>query len=592
MKRLWLIAAALLVSAPALAQMGGGGVSYIPGFSLGPSGVDVYVYGATGNGVVDDRAAIQKAIDAVPLTGGVLNFRPGSTYAIGAAGLHFTNYTNLEVNFNGAQFQALADSTQNDNVGGFATILFTNCTNCRVHGGNYDGKTFKASFLAFTGCTDDEIYSNYSTNVGSTASYQFGSNNSTRLRWHDNVAASPTGGSAVRGFWLGNSNVGFIDTDTMFGPNNKAISNTATGFVFEAAGAQVFGNYALNNAGAGFISSTATGSQSVDHNFVGNTAIGNTFHGYQTDIVSSVPILRLSLVGNRFEGNAAACMYLNFAQFFSVTGNLCLNNDTVGPNQEITVLGTSNQGSITGNTILANSSANAGGINFSAAITSTYTDISITGNNVTCGGTAQGVAIQAITANSTTVKRLVISDNVVSTCATGISLRATAAGDVWDDISVIGNTINNMGTAFLKFTSSTANQITKVRAIGNSGGISLDANTVLIENFGNTWNVALTAPTISSGFGTSPSVTQNNGYRSFSVNVGTGGTASTGAVGLPAAAHGWACTAADVTTPTGDLTQQTGSTTTTASFTNYVRTTGVAGAWTASDILQISCNPN
>lgn len=101
-----------------------------------------------------------------------------------------------------------------------------------------------------------------------------------------------------------------------------------------------------------------------------------------------------------------------------------------------------------------------------------------------------------------------------------------------------------------------------------------------------------TTPTISSGFGTSPSITANKGPASFSVNVGTGGAASTGVIALPLAAHGWACSSADVTTPATNLTQQTGSSTTTATFTNYVRTTGVAGAWTASDVLQIGCSPN
>src|SRR5712671_6226574 len=244
------------------------------------------IFGAVGDGVTDDTAAIQRAIAGLA-NGQALTCLPNSTYAIGAVGVHFTSLSNLDVNFNGAHFVSLATSMQNDGMGGF---------------------------IALTGCTDCEVYGNYSTNVGNTSPYQFGSNNSTRTRWHGNVAASPqAGGTGVRGFWLGNSNVGFIDTDTICGPNNKAISNTASGFVIEAAGAQVFGNYALSNAGSGFLSSTATGSQSVDHNFIGNTAIGNTFHGYQTDVTSSVPVLRVTLSGNRFEGNVSSAMYLNYA---------------------------------------------------------------------------------------------------------------------------------------------------------------------------------------------------------------------------------------------------------------------------------------
>lgn len=97
-----------------------------------------------------------------------------------------------------------------------------------------------------------------------------------------------------------------------------------------------------------------------------------------------------------------------------------------------------------------------------------------------------------------------------------------------------------------------------------------------------------TAPTVS-GFGTSPSVPANNGTCAFTIDVGTGGVASTGTVTLPAAANGWVCNAQDVTTPAMFITSQTGGTSTTATFTNYSRTTGLAIAWTASDILRVSC---
>lgn len=97
-----------------------------------------------------------------------------------------------------------------------------------------------------------------------------------------------------------------------------------------------------------------------------------------------------------------------------------------------------------------------------------------------------------------------------------------------------------------------------------------------------------TAPTVT-GFGSSPSVPNNNGTSAFTVNVGTGGTANTGSVTLPAAATGWVCTAQDVTTPASFVTAQTGGTTTTATFANYSRTTGLITAWTASDVLRVSC---
>lgn len=99
-------------------------------------------------------------------------------------------------------------------------------------------------------------------------------------------------------------------------------------------------------------------------------------------------------------------------------------------------------------------------------------------------------------------------------------------------------------------------------------------------------------PTISSGFGTGAALSATPQASSFSINVGTGGTVSTGVIGLPTAPHGWSCTTNDVTTPAGNDTVQTGSSTTTASLTNYSRTAGTATAWTASDVIQISCFPN
>jgi hypothetical protein len=96
-----------------------------------------------------------------------------------------------------------------------------------------------------------------------------------------------------------------------------------------------------------------------------------------------------------------------------------------------------------------------------------------------------------------------------------------------------------------------------------------------------------TAPTISSGFGTSPTIPSNNGTFVFTINVGTGGAATTGVVALPAATTGWHLSCDDITTKsaTVDSTVQTGvGTTTTVPIGNFT-SGGIAGAWVASDIL-------
>jgi hypothetical protein len=99
-----------------------------------------------------------------------------------------------------------------------------------------------------------------------------------------------------------------------------------------------------------------------------------------------------------------------------------------------------------------------------------------------------------------------------------------------------------------------------------------------------------TAPTISAGFGTGASIIGNNGTAAFAINVGTGGTASSGTIGLPTSAGGWVCTCEDQTTTSATVNRckQTNGTVSSAVIGNF-NTTPAAAAWVASDILQVSC---
>jgi hypothetical protein len=94
------------------------------------------------------------------------------------------------------------------------------------------------------------------------------------------------------------------------------------------------------------------------------------------------------------------------------------------------------------------------------------------------------------------------------------------------------------------------------------------------------------APTISSGFGTSPSIAANNGTAIFEINVGTGGTANTGTIGLPTAPNGWGCIATDQTSSAMSTQQKSNSTTSVEA--NY-NSSGGTKNWNASDILIVHC---
>lgn len=97
---------------------------------------------------------------------------------------------------------------------------------------------------------------------------------------------------------------------------------------------------------------------------------------------------------------------------------------------------------------------------------------------------------------------------------------------------------------------------------------------------GNTMLINATAPTISSGFGTTPSIVSSNGSATFRVNVGTGGAATSGVVGLATAANGWNCMVIDTTNNT--VTRET-------AFTTATVTVTAASAWAASDNLIYNC---
>jgi len=120
---------------------------------------------------------------------------------------------------------------------------------------------------------------------------------------------------------------------------------------------------------------------------------------------------------------------------------------------------------------------------------------------------------------------------------------------------------------------------------GSSGltlgsGVSIVLATTLFTN---------TAPTIS-GFGTSPSVTSSNGTLDVEINVGTGGTASTGTIVLPTIfSHKWhAFGCQDLTTfsTTVFMTRETASTNNSVTIGNFSSAAAVQ-PWAASDI--ISC---
>lgn len=207
-------------------------------------------------------------------------------------------------------------------------------------------------------------------------------------------------------------------------------------------------------------------------------------------------------------------------------------------------------------------------------------------NNLAAGqiavGTGNDVLLQRDAANVLALKNTSNAQTIrIYNTTTGpayAALKANGDGQMSLSGSASSTQILGFGGATSSFTALRGNA-TKVEVVlaDNSAFAAFGAKTYDLS--GNPIILA-TTPTISSGFGTSPSVTTSSNSNAFLVNVGTGGVATSGVIGVPNATNGWSCAVTDRTTNVG--TRQTASTISSITVT-------AASAWTASDILQFTC---
>lgn len=206
------------------------------------------------------------------------------------------------------------------------------------------------------------------------------------------------------------------------------------------------------------------------------------------------------------------------------------------------------------------------------------------GNCSTVGGTLLANSTASGAFNSMTLGALTLANGGGIT-ASGSLMPVTGSAAYWftpSSDSVGDFRIYNAGQtipALFVNTSSTKSSI--LVSAANLGIIVAGGATSLIEGSA--------VPVIASGGCTSPSVVNNSGTAGFTINVGTGCSGSQPLVlTLQAASHGWHCTARDTTTTSNPL--QTGApSTTSVTITNYALGGSTPVAWTASDIVEVSC---
>ena len=157
-----------------------------------------------------------------------------------------------------------------------------------------------------------------------------------------------------------------------------------------------------------------------------------------------------------------------------------------------------------------------------------------------------------------------------------MAVPSEAQGRFW---VLVNGALKYTGNVTITGTETVSGGITTTSVSTSGNGLALNASGRIF--IGNNILCGNGTPAISSGFGSTPSVTSNNGTCTFRVNVGTGGAATSGVVTVgDTATTGWNCQVTDFTN--NPVTRETATTTTTVTVT-------AAAAWAASDILVFNC---
>jgi hypothetical protein len=350
-------------------------------------------------------------------------------------------------------------------------------------------------------------------------------------------------------------------------PGIEFIPDTIT----PASGISIVANSCNANTVGGCGISGALDNSSI----VNNTFINGTF-GYQSGL--HVAGNALTVTGNSFQ-NAAINIGNNLTAYPAGPHGIVVAQNTfqstgVGTGiSEIFVNGLINDYDITGNDIITNWSATTG---LAAAIyigagsaSTTLANGRIEGNRYTDISTGQaGICMQLLaTASSYTT----FKDNFCSaTSGYGIKLHGAVSVDTY--LTIQGNDFRKVATP--------------VSGVPTGTGYFLGTNwtsaSQIIQPGG--------APSIASGFGSSPSISAGVNPNAFSVNVGTGGSTSTGVVTMPAALNGWNCKVTPQGAPqAAAVTYSAPTSATSITLTNYTLTSGAALNWTSATVLDLQC---
>lgn len=413
-----------------------------------------------------------------------------------------------------------------------------------------------------------------------------------------NVAKWTAGGTNLAGTTTAN-NVTVTGTETA---NNLTVTGTCTGCgtpaftnrnTFTGTGALAANTTGTDNAAFGnnslHVSITDSGNVAVGSGSLANYAVGNTTSSTGGNVAIGTNALGLATTSqdNTVVGNFAGA---------AITGGGTASQNTLygaasgknitGNSANILCLGV-NCGSAGASGITINSSKlTIVGDNAGSSIVSATQD-SIYGYNAQIGTGGQDSVAMGFNANAQGGNAVAVG----SQSASGTAGSNTSVGIGAGKAQTTGGFNTEIG-ALTGFTTGTTGSHNVLLGSGVNVPAAGTSNYMALGD-GGALKATIAAPTISSGFGTSPSIVAGGtSSLAFQVNVGTGGSATSGVIAFTNAMPvGYLCNVADqsTTTSTVFITKSTITSTNTVTLTNY-NTSGAAAAWVASDVLNVACN--
>jgi parallel beta-helix repeat protein len=282
--------------------------------------IDVRNFGVACNGVTDDSAAFQAALNALPASGGAILRIPCKMSLRSGVRLMGKSDVTVTASASGAGFKAL--SSAGVGMGAFGPLMFVleRCDRCVVENLEIDMAMQTVGGIGITASTDARISGNTIRNTGNMSGGALSGAGNVRTQYVGNTIVGTTG--VTRGLWIGNAWNSALDWYPQIA-NNTVRNVSATGIVVHCIGATVSGNSVEWVNGAGIKSvppPTPTGVKTIiEHNSLRN----NTFDGMHLADAHDMIVRNNTLELNRGPGLYADGQLTNVR----MEQNIIRNND-------------------------------------------------------------------------------------------------------------------------------------------------------------------------------------------------------------------------------------------------------------------------